>query len=91
MEKEARGGSLTEPGFKPPITDQPPSARLRKTASLMGYFWPTHTIGSCHAHSSAEIILANIHVYVSAADKPWQTCCMVKSLVNRKPGKEKPL
>lgn len=58
-EEKALGGILTEPGFKPPITDQPPSARLRKTASLTGYFWP---IWSRRARSSAETISANIHV-----------------------------
>lgn len=68
MEKEARGGSLTETGFKPPITDQPPSARSRKTASLTGYFWPTHTIQSCLFSLSAAIISANIRTCV-------ECCC----------------
>lgn len=82
MEKEAWEGSVTELGFKPPITDQSPSARLRKTASLTGYFWPTHTIRSCRARSSAEMISANINVYNPAAHwKQWRTCHMVKSLL----------
>lgn len=64
MEKEA----LTETGLKLPITDQPPSARSRKTASLTGYFWPTYTIRSCHASLSAAIISANIRTCV-------ECCC----------------